>query len=333
MAVVVSGIKPSGRIHLGNYVGMLRPGLALTDEHEVFHFVADLHALTTLPEGERLRERAFDAAAVLLAVGFEPGRAVVFRQSDVPEILELAWVLSCLTNLGTLERAHAYKSAVEAGEPVNHGLFSYPVLMASDILAPGGELVPVGGDQKQHLEITRDLARRFNHHYGDLLAVPEPLLPDDADSLPGVDGRKMSKSYDNTIPLMASPDEIRDRVAGIVTDSTPRDAPKDPDTSAVYAVFTHFASREEAGRMADDLREGAIGWKEAKDRLADVLVRELTPLRRRWEELRENRDRVEEVLAAGADRVRKRARTVLADVRARVGLPSPPSLRPVEPVG
>lgn len=322
MSRLVSGIKPTGSAHLGNYVGMLRPGLELAARHEAYLFIADLHALTTTPDREHLERAVRETAAVLLAVGFDPERVTLFRQSDVAEIPELAWVLSCLTPMGTLERAHAYKDARASGESVNHGLFSYPVLMAADILAFDADVVPVGPDQKQHLEIARDLAGRFNLRYGDTFTLPQPVIRKEAATLPGLDGRKMSKRYDNTIPLVGSPETIRKRVARIVTDSTPRAAPKDPDDSTVYAIFSEFATEEERVRMAEELRTGTLGWKGAKERLTDVLVRELRPIRERYASLRSRPEHIEARLSTGAERARSRTKGTMERVRRAVGLQS-----------
>lgn len=320
MSRLVSGIKPTGNAHLGNYVGMLRPGLELAERHESYVFIADLHALTTTPDRGHLERAVRETATVLLAVGFDPERVTLFRQSDIPEIPQLAWILSCLTPLGTLERAHAYKDARASDESVNHGLFSYPVLMAADILAFGAEVVPVGSDQKQHLEIARDLAGRFNHRYGDTFVRPRAIIRKGPATLPGLDGRKMSKQYGNSIPLVGSPETIRKRVAQIVTDSTPRTAPKDPDTSTVYAIFSEFATAEERARMAEELRSGALGWNAAKEQLTDVLIRELRPIRERYATIRSRPGRIEAVLSAGAERARNRSQDTMEKIRRAVGL-------------
>lgn len=320
--VLVSGIKPTGVPHLGNLVGMLRPAASLTEECTSFLFVADLHALTTTRNGKALREHVYDDVAALLALEVDPARTTLFRQSDVPEILELAWVLGCLAPTSMLRRAHAFKAATAEGMRPSLGLFSYPVLMAADILALGGTLVPVGADQLQHLEMTRNLARRFNHAFGTALALPQPLGGENVVSLPGLDGRKMSKRYGNTIPLTASPARRRRLVMKIVTDSSPMGAPTDPEQSTVMAMLRAFESSTTVRSLAQDLRTGRAGWAEAKDRLAAALDRDVEPIRRRFLALRGNESRLESVLQEGATCARLRAAEVLRDVRQRVGIGS-----------
>lgn len=318
--VLVSGIKPTGAPHLGNLVGMLRPAATLAEGHESFLFVADLHALTTTRNGTALREHVYDDVAVLLALDVDTERATVFRQSDVPEILELAWVLGCLAPTPLLQRAHAFKAATAEGVAPSLGLFSYPVLMAADILSLGGTLVPVGADQLQHLEVTRDLARRLNHAFGTTLALPRPLGSDSVVNLPGLDGRKMSKRYGNTIPLTAPPARRRELVMKIVTDSSPLGAATNPEQSTVMAMLQAFDSPTEIDALSEDLRTGRAGWAEAKRRLAAALDRDVEPIRRRYLELRKSEHHLESVLRNGAVRARRRAAAVLGDVRRRVGI-------------
>lgn len=326
--VLVSGVKPSGEPHLGNLAGMMLPAADLTTRAESYLFVADLHALTTMHSPTALRRHVHDVVAGLLAAGVDPTRAVLFRQSDVPEILELAWILACLAPVGMLERAHAYKAARSEGRPPSLGLLTYPVLMAADVLAFRGDGVAVGPDQEQHVEIARDLARRFNQTFGDTFPLPQPVRTAGASaSLPGLDGRKMSKRYGNTLPLGATDDERRGLVRKIVTDSSPAGAPKDPDGAPVVELYRAFASPAEVARLEDRLRRGEADWLEAKNALADVLEREIGPVQRRFAELRRDEAGLESVLAEGAARARRRARETMATVRRRTGLGAQP-LRP-----
>lgn len=319
--VLVSGVKPSGEPHLGNLVGMMLPAVGMACEGKSYLFVADLHALTTVHEPEALHRYVHDVAAALVAAGLDLERTVLFRQSAVPEILELAWILACLAPVGMLERAHAYKAARSEERAPSLGLFSYPVLMAADILAFRGEVVPVGPDQEQHVEIARDLARRFNQAFGDTLPLPQPELAAEASaSLPGLDGRKMSKQYGNTMPLGATDAERRALVRRIVTDSTPAGAPKDPDGAPVVELFRRFASPEEVETLETRLRRGDADWLEAKDALADVLEREVGPVQRRFKELRQDEDTLDAWLAEGAQRARRRAEETLIQVRRRTGV-------------
>ncbi|MFW5967775.1 MAG: tryptophan--tRNA ligase, partial [Persicimonas sp.] len=227
----LSGIKPTGFPHLGNYLGMIRPAIELQEDYEAFYFAADYHALTTVKDPEALRDSVHQLTAYFLAFGLDPERAAFFRQSDIPEVTELTWILSCVTHMGLLERAHAYKAAKDEGRAneINHGIFAYPVLMASDILIYDSDVVPVGRDQVQHLEMTRDMAQKFNHAFGgEYLKLPEAIVRDEVAVVPGTDGRKMSKSYDNLIEPLAPPDQLKEQCMGIETDSTPLDEPKDP---------------------------------------------------------------------------------------------------------
>ena len=325
--VLVSGIKPSGEPHLGNLVGMMRPAVERAEEGESYLFVADLHALTTARDPDRLRRHVHDVAAALLAAGLDPKRAVLFRQSDVPEILELAWVLACLAPVGMLERAHAYKAALAEGASPSLGLFSYPVLMAADILTFRGSRVPVGPDQVQHVEIARDLARRFNQAFGNTFPLPEAeLARREAGPLPGLDGRKMSKQYGNTIPLAATDAERRRLVRRIVTDSSAAGAPREPKGAPVVELYRSFASPPEVEALEARLRTGEADWLEAKNALGDVLEREVGPVQRRFVEARGDEVRLDALLADGAGRARRRAQETLAAVRERTGTgTAPPS--------
>src|SRR3954463_9545259 len=269
---VLSGIQPSGALHLGNYFGAIRQYIALQEGHDAFYFVADYHALTSVHDAGRLRQYVGDMFVDLLALGIDPEKATLFVQSDVPETTELAWLLSTVTPMGWLEKAVSYKDKIEHGLPAEHGLFAYPALRAADILLYDADLVPVGQDQKQHLEITRDIAERFNHVFGGgelVFRLPEPYILDAVAVVPGLDGRKMSKSYNNTIEIFDDPATIRKKCKKIVTDSTPVEAPKDPDACSLFGLFRLFAPSEERAEVERRYRAGGVGYGEMKTRLAD----------------------------------------------------------------
>lgn len=316
----LTGIKPTGVPHLGNYLGAIRPGLQLSKEYQTIYFIADYHALTAERNPDALRSSVYDVAATWLACGLDPEKTILFRQSDVPEVFELAWVLSCLLATGQLERGHSYKDMLARGEAPNAGVFYYPVLMAADILLYDADVVPVGRDQKQHLELTRDVATRVNHVYGEgTLRVPEALIGE-APLVPGVDGRKMSKSYDNGIPLFEAPKALRKLVLGITTGSEPLDAPKDPESSTVYQLYRLIASDDDCERMADKLRAGGYGWGHAKEALYEALDAELGPKRETFLSLRQDTAELNGVLEQGAERARQIAVRTLARVRNAVGI-------------
>ena len=317
---VLTGIKPTGRPHLGNYLGSIKPAIALSKTRESFLFIADLHALTTIRDGNTMRELVYDVAATWLAFGLDPEKVVFYRQSDVPEISELNWVLSCFTSQGLLERAHAYKAAKDAGQDVSAGLYTYPVLMTADILAFASTHVPVGQDQKQHIEIARDIATRFNHYYGDVLTLPAPIIDDNVATIPGLDGRKMSKSYDNTIPLFTSKKDLKTSLFSIVTDSTPLEEPKDPDASVLFKLYTLLAPAEQSGDVAAKLRAGGYGWGHLKKDLLEHIWESFTPAREKYEHLMANRGEMEAIFAAGADKARAVAQETLAAVHQATGI-------------
>jgi len=327
-AVVVSGIKPTGRVHLGNYLGMIRPVLRLAAKHESYVFVADGHALTTVEDPAQLTRLSRELTAVLLALGLDPSRTVLYRQSDLAEVFELGWILACSTPKGALNRAHAYKAAVAANrvagrptdEGVSAGLFTYPVLMAADILGMAGTAVPVGADQAQHLEVTRDVAVAFNHSYGPVLTVPEAVVDRDVAVIPGTDGRKMSKSYDNIIPILAPPEEMGRLVRGIVTDSRRPEEPKDPTTCALYGLYHHLATPDESRALAERYVAGGIGYGEVKALLTEALIATFAPARERYQVLIDNPAGLDAVLFEGAERAKARVRDVLERVRSARGL-------------
>lgn len=327
---ILSGVQPSGKLHLGNYFGALRQFVRLQDQGEGLYFIADLHALTTVRDRERMRELCFDVALDFLALGLDPERSVLFRQSDIPEVSELFWLLSTVTPLGLLERAHSYKDKVAQGISPDFGLFAYPVLMAADILCYGSDLVPVGRDQKQHLEIARDIAVKFNMTYcpafdpatgnGGVLRLPEPHILDDVAVVAGRDGRKMSKSYDNTIDLFGTDKQLKKQVMSIVTDSTPVDEQKDPDSCNVYRLLKLFCTPEELAELAGRYRAGGMGYGEVKKLLLQRIHDTLDPARLRRAQLASEPEQVERVLAQGAAQARSTAAAVLADVKSACGL-------------
>lgn len=318
----LSGIKPTGIPHVGNHLGMIRDAIAMQDAYEAFYFIADYHALTSLHDAEKMRQHSREIAAYFLAFGLDPAKATFFRQSDVPEVCELAWLLSCVASMGLLERAHAWKAAKDQGNEgaQPHGLFAYPVLMAADILIYDAHVVPVGRDQVQHIEMTRDIAERFNHLFGESLRIPEAKVREEVHTVPGSDGRKMSKSYGNTFALVEKPKPLRQKIMQIVTDSTSLEDPKNPDTCNVFALYKLFATPEECAALADRYRAGNFGYGHAKQALFEVVERVAAAPRERFESLLQRPDDLEDILLAGAARARKSARETLARARDRMGL-------------
>ncbi|HMG22293.1 MAG TPA: tryptophan--tRNA ligase [Kofleriaceae bacterium] len=328
---VLTGIKPTGTPHLGNLLGAIRPALRLAEDPELraLYFIADYHALTTVHDRRELRRLTHEVAATWLACGLDPERALLYRQSDVPETFELTWILTCFTSKGWMNKAHAYKARAAdneaAGSPdldagISMGLFSYPILMAADILLFDADLVPVGEDQKQHIEIARDIAQRVNHTYGaPLFTLPSALIDPGTAVIPGRDGRKMSKSYDNTIPLFAAPGVLRKLVNAIVTDSSPPGAPKDPATSVVFKIFEQFAPREATEQLRRRYLEG-ISWGDAKAALLEVLEPQLAGPRERYQALIADPGRIDELLAVGRDRARALARPLMERLRGATGI-------------
>ena len=325
----LSGIKPTGMPHLGNYLGMIRPAVALQDDFDAFYFVADYHALTSTSDAAEMRQHSYDITAIFLAFGLDPERSTFWRQSDLPEVCELTWFLSCMTSMGLLERAHAWKAAKDKGEEgaVNHGLFAYPVLMAADILLFDSDVVPVGKDQVQHIEMARDMAQRFNHLYGDSLRLPAPRVQEEVQTIIGTDGRKMSKSYGNTIPVFLPEKKLRKAAMRIVTDSTPVEDPKDPETCNVFTLYKLFASPDQVAEMAANYRGGGYGYGHAKQALFEVMNEHLGPFRGRYEALRRDEDSLEDVLQLGAGKAWEAAAPVLARVREAAGFPARPARR------
>jgi tryptophanyl-tRNA synthetase len=316
----LSGVQPSGKIHIGNYFGAIRQYVELQHEHDGFFFIANYHALTSIRDGEELHRQTLELAADYLALGLDPKKATIFVQSDVPEVTELTWILSTLTPMGLLERCHAYKDKVAQGLSADHGLFTYPVLMAADILIYDSHLVPVGQDQKQHVEVTRDIAERFNNTYGQTLVLPEPLILEDTAVIVGVDGRKMSKSYDNTICIFDPEKQVRKRLMSIVTDSTPVEDPKDPEKCSVYALYSLFADDEQRAQMSQRYISGGMGYGEAKKELFGQFMEYFAEARKRREELAQDMGYVMTVLKEGASRAREVAQQTMLRVRKACGV-------------
>ena len=311
---ILSGIQPTGILHIGNYFGMMRPAIALQDEGEALYFIADYHALTSLRDPLALRENSRRVALDFIACGLNPDKAALFRQSDVRQVTELAWILSTVTPVSRLELAHSYKDKIARGAPAAAGLFTYPVLMAADILIYDSDIVPVGKDQKQHLEIARDIATRINETFGSkregrVLKLPEARIQAQTEVVPGIDGQKMSKSYGNTIDIFGDEKEMRKRVMSIVTDSTAVEAPKDPDTSTIVQLYT-----------LEQFRKGGRGYGDFKKQLFEKLWDYFAPMRKRRDEILRHKDYIESVLAQGAGRANSIADGVMKRVRQAVGL-------------
>ena len=319
--IVVSGIQPSGTLHLGNYFGAIRQHIALHKRYESFYFIVNYHALTTLKDRDLLEQYTRDVALDYLALGFDPAESALFVQSDVPEVTELAWIFLCMTPVSQLEKGVAFKEKVAQGIPANAGLFTYPILQAADILVYGGTRVPVGADQKQNIEITRDTAIRFNNTVGDeVLPVPEAYILDDVAVVPGVDGRKMSKSYGNTIGIFDEGKALKQKVMSIVTDSTPLEDPKDPDSDNVYALISLFADEQTRNRIEGAYRAGGFGYGHAKKELLALINDTFGEARERRRELAARPDYVTDVLRDGALKGRARAQSIMEEVRESLGL-------------
>jgi tryptophanyl-tRNA synthetase len=316
---ILSGIQPSGTPHLGNYFGMMKPAIELQARGEAFYFIADLHALTTIHDAAALRENVRGLALDFLACGLDTARSVFFRQSDVRAVTELTWILSTVTPMGLLERCHSFKDKTARGLAASHGLFSYPVLMAADILIYDSDLVPVGRDQKQHLEVTRDIAVKMNEIYGEIFKLPEPSIRDETAVVPGLDGGKMSKSYHNTVEIFAPENVLRKKIMGIKTDSTPVEAPKSVEDSVILSLYKLVASEADYSSMEGEFRAGGVGYGDFKKRLFGAVWEYFAPFRARRAELEADHGYVERVLAAGAEKANAVAESVMQRVRAAVG--------------
>lgn len=326
---LLTGIKPTGTPHVGNYLGAIKPAINMVHDYEnSFLFIADYHALNTVQDGARLRELTLSVAATWLACGLDPSKTVLYRQSAVPEVFELETILNAVTPKGWMNKAHAYKAAVDVNEAaardrdegVSMGLYTYPILMAADILLYSANVVPVGKDQQQHVEIARDIAQRFNHTFNtSVLTLPEALIQEELQSVTGVDGRKMSKSYDNVIPLFATPDEWRKVINRIPTDSSSVEEPKDTANSLLFDIFRSLAPAEQTAELKSRLEAGGIGWGEVKQQLLDVLEVQFGQYRDRYNELMANPAEIERILAEGAEKAKAVAAAKLAEVRQIIG--------------
>jgi tryptophanyl-tRNA synthetase len=317
---ILSGLQPSGALHIGNYFGMMRPAIALQAEGEAFYFIADYHALTSVRDPKTLRENSRRVALDFLACGLDPERAALFRQSGVPQVTELAWILSTVAPMGLLERAHSYKDKLARGMAATVGLFDYPVLMAADILIYDSDIVPVGKDQKQHIEITRDLAVKMNETFGPIFKLPEPRIQAATEVVPGIDGQKMSKSYGNNVDIFGNEKETRKRIMSIVTDSTPVETPKDPSRSTIFQLYSLVASKNEIAEMRERFQKGGAGYGDFKKQLFEKLSDYFAPMRKRREEILADKSYIDNVLARGAKRANEVADVVMERVRAAIGL-------------
>ena len=317
---VLSGIQPTGRPHWGNYFGAIRQYIDLQEDNDGYYFVADLHALTTVRDAETLRQSTLDAATDLLALGLDPNKATLFVQSHVPEVSELCWLLLSGTPMGLLQRCVAYKEKVDKGLPADAGLFTYPVLQAADILAYDSQLVPVGADQVQHIEVCRDIAAKFNHQFGETFVLPKAQTLDHSAKVPGTDGEKMSKSYDNTLPLFGDVKKIRKQIMRITTDSRPMEDAKDPETDHLFQLFRLFADEPSTAEMAAMYRRGGFGYGDVKKAVAEVSESYFQAARERRADLENNLDHVRDVLRRGAERARSAAAAVLSRAQSACGL-------------
>jgi tryptophanyl-tRNA synthetase len=317
---ILSGIQPSGALHIGNYFGMMQPAVALQTEGEALYFIADYHALTSLRDPQALRANSRRVALDFLACGLDPERATLFRHSDVPQVTELAWILSTVAPMGLLERATSYKDKIARGMSANVGLFSYPILMAADILIYDSDVVPVGKDQKQHIEITRDLAGKMNEAFGPIFKLPKPRIRPASETVPGIDGQKMSKSYGNNIDIFGEEKEMRKRVMSIITDSVAVDAPKDASTSTIFKLYSLVASKDEIVNMRERFLTGGTGYGDFKKQLFDKLWEYFAPMRKRREEILKDKPYIDDVLARGAKRANEIANQLMERVRKAVGL-------------
>ena len=326
--IALTGIKPTGQPHIGNYLGMIKPALELAQDYQALYFIADYHALTTVKNKKELEDLTYQVTATWLALGLNPDDVIFYRQSDIPEVFELAWVLACFTAKGLLNRAHAYKAIVddnlaagrEEDKAINVGLYTYPVLMAADILLFGTHVVPVGLDQQQHLEITRDIALIFNRNYQDILVVPEAVIRKEVMTISGLDGRKMSKSYNNVIPFFAPSNQVRKQVMRIVTDSKRPEEPKNPEGCNVFAIYRHFADANAVAAKQKLYLEGGLAYGDMKNEMYELLETTFSAQREEYNALMENRSELDKVLENGAEKARDIAVPILAKVRKTVGV-------------
>ncbi len=317
---VLSGIQPSGSLHIGNYFGMMKRMINWQEKSELFCFIVNLHALTTVFDGPALAKNTRDAVVDFLALGLDPDKCTFWVQGDVPQHTELTWILNNHTSMGLLERCHAYKEKIAKGLTPNHGLFAYPVLMAADIILYQAHMVPVGKDQKQHVEVARDIAGSFNHIYGETFVLPEPLIDEHMATIPGLDGQKMSKSYKNTIEIFIEKDELKKRVMSIVTDTRGVNEIKDPDNCNLFALYKLFADDEQTALMRDRYLSPGLKYVEAKKELLELIWNYFEAQRDRRAELLKHPDTIHDIMKAGAAKAMAKAEATMADVRRRVGL-------------
>jgi tryptophanyl-tRNA synthetase len=317
---VLSGIQPSGSLHLGNYFGMMKKMIEYQERADLFCFIANYHAMTSLRNGKMLAQGTLEAAANFLAMGMDPERSTFWVQSDLPEVQELTWVLSNFTPMGLLERCHSYKDKVAKGIAANHGLFAYPVLMSADILMFQSNIVPVGKDQKQHVEVTRDIAVRFNNEYGEVFTLPEPEIDEEVATVPGLDGQKMSKSYGNTIDLFLDDKALRKQIMRIVTDATPVAEPKDPDRCNVFQIYRLFLDKEQQEALRRRYLAGGMGYAEVKEELYETVRAFFAPFTERRRALLADKEGIRRTLAQGAEKARYVARKTMGKVKKKVGV-------------
>lgn len=317
---VLSGIQPSGSLHLGNYLGMMKPMVEYMDRSTLFVFIVNLHALTSVTDGEKLAKGTLDAAADFLALGLDPDRCIFWVQSDVPEVIELTWILTCITPMGLLERCHSYKDKIARGISPNHGLFSYPVLMAADILLYQSNIIPVGKDQKQHVEVARDIALKFNNMYGKTFVIPEPEINEEVATVPGIDGQKMSKSYDNTIEIFLDEKTLKKKVMSIKTDSTPVEEPKNPETCNLFQIYRHFAPMDRVDEVMRLYKEGGAAYGTIKKELVGILWDFFRDAREERARLLKDPGHLRDILAKGAKKAREIGQGTIDTVRQRVGI-------------
>ncbi len=318
--ILLSGVKPTGRPHIGNYFGAMRQFVELSNQYQVYAMIADYHALIDVRDAKTLQQDTLDLAIDYLAIGLDPEKVVLFKQSDVPEHTELTWIFNCLVTVPYLQRAHAYKDAVAKEKEVNVGLFEYPILMAADILMHDPDVVPVGEDNRQHIEMTREIAEKFNHHYGETFKSPKELILPGVKTVPGIDGRKMSKSYNNHIPLFSEDAEIKKLVMSIVTDSKGVEEVKDSEKDNVFALHKLFSTETELQELARRYKEGKIGYKESKELLANKIIAFVEPLREKRNKLKESPDYVLDILKKGGEKARANAKVKMETVREKIGL-------------
>ena len=317
---ILSGIQPSGSLHIGNYFGMMQPMIQYQEEAELYCFIVNYHAMTSVTEREQLSQGTIEAALDFLALGLDPDKAIFWVQSDVPEVTELTWILNNVTPVGLLLRSHSYKDKIAQGLAPLHGLLSYPVLMAADILLYQSQKVPVGQDQQQHLEIARDIAIKFNHLFGETFVIPEAEINPNIPTVLGVDGRKMSKSYENTIEIFAAEEDLRKKIAGVVTDSIPAADPKDPDKCNLFAIISLFLNEEERADLAERYRQGGLKYSDVKKELFNRIWDFFGKEKKKRQQLESSPEQIREILRAGADKARMKALPTLELVRERVGL-------------